>query len=108
MALRTVKKLSGGQKSRVAFAMMTLTNPNFLVLDEPTNHLDMDTIDALSSAIETFAGAVILVTHDQKLVKRVCKELWLVADGQVKIMGGGMDEYTKLVKKQLQQLASSK
>merc|ERR1719427_1559822 len=66
LALRQISTLSGGQKSRLAFAVMSVPRPNFLILDEPTNHLDMETIDALAASINNFAGGVILVSHDER------------------------------------------
>merc|ERR1712217_273969 len=85
MALRRVKTLSGGQKSRVALAIVTRCEPHMIVLDEPTNHLDMETIDSLIEAIENFAGAVIFVSHDQYFLSKVAIELWAVANGAVRI-----------------------
>ncbi|XP_038061203.1 ATP-binding cassette sub-family F member 3-like [Patiria miniata] len=97
LATRTVSSLSGGQKSRVAFALMCMGNPNFLVLDEPTNHLDIETVEALGKAINTFKGGVMLVSHDESLIRLTCKELWVCADGDVKSMEGGLDEYKRIV-----------
>lgn len=68
--------LSDGQKSRVVFAHLGLKNPHLLLLDEPTNHLDMDTIDALAEAVNNFNGGMILVSHDMRLIKQVCDELY--------------------------------
>lgn len=85
MALRRVKTLSGGQKSRVALAIATQCEPHLLILDEPTNHLDMETIDALIEAVENFEGAVVFVSHDQYFLSKVASELWAVADGAVRI-----------------------
>lgn len=85
MALRRVKTLSGGQKSRVALAIVTQCEPHMIVLDEPTNHLDMETIDSLIEAIENFAGAVIFVSHDQYFLSKIATELWAVANGTIRI-----------------------
>jgi len=85
MALRVIKTLSGGQKSRVALAIITHSNPHLIFLDEPTNHLDMETIDALIDAIKHFQGAVVMVSHDQYFLSQVAKEFWSVADGKVKV-----------------------
>lgn len=102
MAMQAICSLSGGQKSRVAFALLSMLNPNFLILDEPTNHLDMETIEALGVAINKFTGGVILVSHDERLITLVCKELWLCRDGQVKSILGGYEEYKKLMEKELE------
>nr|XP_017512870.2 ATP-binding cassette sub-family F member 3 isoform X2 [Manis javanica] len=69
LAMRPVASLSGGQKSRVAFAQMTMPCPNFYILDEPTNHLDMETIEALGRALNSFRGGVILVSHDERFIR---------------------------------------
>ncbi|XP_044259705.1 ATP-binding cassette sub-family F member 3 [Tribolium madens] len=101
LALQTVASLSGGQKSRVAFARMCMGNPNFLVLDEPTNHLDIETIEALGNAIIKFTGGVILVSHDERLIRKVCKELWVCNNGSVRSIEG-FDEYRRLVEQELE------
>ncbi|CAC5384207.1 ABCF3 [Mytilus coruscus] len=101
LALRPVSSLSGGQKSRVAFAVLCMQNPNFLILDEPTNHLDMETIDALGNALLKFKGGVILVSHDERLIRMICKELWVVQGGTVRTLEGGFEEYKHIVEKEL-------
>ncbi|XP_050412288.1 ATP-binding cassette sub-family F member 3 isoform X1 [Patella vulgata] len=101
LAMRPVASLSGGQKSRVAFAVMSLANPNFFILDEPTNHLDMETIEALGHALNKFKGGVVLVSHDERLIRKICKELWVVANGTVTSLEGGIDEYKKIVEAEL-------
>ncbi|KAL1137978.1 hypothetical protein AAG570_009673 [Ranatra chinensis] len=105
LALQTVASLSGGQKSRVAFAKMCMAKPNFLVLDEPTNHLDIETIEALGIAINKYTGGVILVSHDERLIRMVCKELWVCNKGTVKSIEGGFDEYRGIVERELQELS---
>lgn len=102
LALQTVSSLSGGQKSRVAFACMCMGRPNFLVLDEPTNHLDIETIEALGKAINKFTGGVILVSHDERLIRMVTNELWHCSEGTVKSIEGGFDEYRKIVERELE------
>ncbi|XP_076451873.1 ATP-binding cassette sub-family F member 3-like [Babylonia areolata] len=101
LALRPVSLLSGGQKSRVAFALMSMANPNFFILDEPTNHLDMETIEALGEALNKFQGGVVLVSHDERLIRKICKELWVVSKGTVKSLDGGIDEYKAIVEAEL-------
>uniref|UniRef100_A0A6B2EDG5 ATP-binding cassette sub-family F member 3 n=1 Tax=Phlebotomus kandelakii TaxID=1109342 RepID=A0A6B2EDG5_9DIPT len=106
LALQSVASLSGGQKSRVAFAKICMANPNFLILDEPTNHLDIETIDALGKALNIFQGGVILVSHDARLIKMVSRELWVCGDHDVKTVEGGFEEYRKIVLKELEDAAS--
>ncbi|XP_072247937.1 ATP-binding cassette sub-family F member 3 [Leuresthes tenuis] len=100
LAMRPVASLSGGQKSRVAFAQMTMPCPNFYILDEPTNHLDMETIEALAKALNRFQGGVILVSHDERLIRLVCRELWVCESGKVQRVDGGFDEYRDILHEQ--------
>ncbi|XP_049923553.1 ATP-binding cassette sub-family F member 3 isoform X2 [Epinephelus moara] len=100
LATRPVASLSGGQKSRVAFAQMTMPCPNFYILDEPTNHLDMETIEALAKALNKFRGGVMLVSHDERLIRLVCKELWVCEAGKVRRIDGGFDEYRDILQEQ--------
>merc|ERR1719335_1035086 len=93
--------MSGGQKSRVAFALLAFAKPNLIVMDEPTNHLDLETIDALIEALREFSGGVVVVTHDQNFVERVCTGLWLVGDGKDQKFKGNFQEYKKQVLKEL-------
>ncbi|XP_045619070.1 ATP-binding cassette sub-family F member 3 [Procambarus clarkii] len=102
LALQQVASLSGGQKSRVAFSLMCMGSPNFFILDEPTNHLDIETIEALGEAIQKFKGGVVLVSHDERLIRMVCTELWVCGDKKVGCMEGGFDEYRALVEKEIQ------
>ncbi|NXE51782.1 ABCF3 protein, partial [Casuarius casuarius] len=100
LAVRPVASLSGGQKSRVAFAQMTMPCPNFYVLDEPTNHLDMETIEALAKALHKFRGGVILVSHDERFIRLVCQELWVCENATVTRIEGGFDQYRDILKEQ--------
>ncbi|KAK3725324.1 hypothetical protein QZH41_012014, partial [Actinostola sp. cb2023] len=104
LATRPLVSLSGGQKSRMVFAMMTMGRPNLLVLDEPTNHLDMETIEALGKALKAFQGGVILVSHDERLVCSMCDEVWVCGKGKVQSIEGGFDQYKKIVQDELQAL----
>lgn len=94
-ALRPVGTLSGGQKSRVMFAVMTWQKPHVLLMDEPTNHLDIETIDALIDAVEQFKGAVVLISHDQYFLRKVAKEVWELNEGELIRYEGTIDEYKK-------------
>ncbi|XP_020671424.2 ATP-binding cassette sub-family F member 3 isoform X2 [Pogona vitticeps] len=100
LAVRPVATLSGGQKSRVAFAQMTMPCPNFYILDEPTNHLDMETIEALAKALNKFRGGLILVSHDERFIRLVCEELWVCGNGTVQRIDGGFDEYRNILQEQ--------
>ena len=84
----TVGKLSGGQKARLALAIVMWEKPHVLILDEPTNHLDMDSIRALATGLNDFQGAVLLVSHNQGFLSNVCHELWSVNHGKVKVTVG--------------------
>jgi len=101
LATRPVVSLSGGQKSRVAFALLSMMNPNFFILDEPTNHLDMETIEALGKALHKFQGGVVLVSHDERLIRLVCNEMWICGDYKVRQLDGGIDEYKRLVQQEM-------
>eukprot|EP00747_Dinoflagellata_sp_TGD_P067340 gnl/TRDRNA2_/TRDRNA2_155227_c0_seq1.p1 gnl/TRDRNA2_/TRDRNA2_155227_c0~~gnl/TRDRNA2_/TRDRNA2_155227_c0_seq1.p1 ORF type:complete len:175 (+),score=28.52 gnl/TRDRNA2_/TRDRNA2_155227_c0_seq1:29-526(+) len=85
MATRRVSTLSGGQKSRIALAIITYNEPHLIYLDEPTNHLDMETIDVLIEAINGFDGAVVMVSHDQYFLSKVATEFWSVSGGKVAV-----------------------
>lgn len=94
-ALKPMLMLSGGQKSRVAFASLAYQQPHVIVLDEPTNHLDMETIDALVEAISDFKGGLMVVSHDQYFITKTCKELWVVGEGKAARFRGPFAEYKK-------------
>uniref|UniRef100_A0A0A9AFY2 ABC transporter domain-containing protein n=1 Tax=Arundo donax TaxID=35708 RepID=A0A0A9AFY2_ARUDO len=96
--LSLINKLSGGQKARVVLASIALGEPHVLLLDEPTNNLDMQSIDALADALDEFAGGVVIVSHDSRLITRVCddetrSEVWVVQDGTVRTYDGTFSEY---------------
>jgi ATP-binding cassette subfamily F protein 3 len=92
---QTVRSLSGGEKTRLLFALMTRDAPHILLLDEPTNHLDMDSRMALVEALNEYEGAVILVSHDAHLVRLVADRLWLIADGTCAPFDGDLDDYER-------------
>ncbi len=95
MVNQQVGSLSGGEKARLVLAMLVWQRPNLLLLDEPTNHLDLNTREALSLALNEFEGTVMLVSHDRALLREVCDEFWLVADGAVKPFDGDLDDYQR-------------
>ena len=95
-----VGELSGGEKARLLFCLMSFDAPHIMLLDEPTNHLDMDAREALMQALNNYNGAVILVSHDPHLVECVADRLWLVADGTCKPYEDDLDAYRTLVVQQ--------
>jgi len=95
-----VGDLSGGEKARLLFALMTREAPQILLLDEPTNHLDVDAREALVQAINAFEGAVILVSHDSHLIELTADRLWLVAHGTVAPFDGDLQDYRRLLLEQ--------
>ncbi|GMN68044.1 hypothetical protein TIFTF001_037103 [Ficus carica] len=104
--LTPIAKLSGGQKARVVFTSISMSKPHILLLDEPTNHLDMQSIDALADALDEFTGGVVLVSHDSRLISRVCEDeeksqIWLVEDGTVKSYPGNFEEYKEDLQREI-------
>ncbi|TQS35861.1 hypothetical protein Golomagni_03705 [Golovinomyces magnicellulatus] len=95
--LQKMELLSGGQKSRVAFACLSLQNPHILVLDEPSNHLDIEAMDALSDALKNFQGGVLMVSHDVTILQNVCSSLWLCDYGTVEKFPGDVQAYKKRI-----------
>ncbi|MGZ8187967.1 MAG: ATP-binding cassette domain-containing protein [Methylosarcina sp.] len=91
--LETVRPFSGGEKARLVLAMLVYQNPNLLLLDEPTNHLDLEMRQALSVALQDYQGAMVVVSHDRHLLRAVTDRFLLVAEGQVKIFDGDLDDY---------------
>lgn len=90
---RPVASFSGGEKSRLALALLAWHKPHLLLLDEPTNHLDLDMRDSLMLALEAYQGAVVLVSHDRSLIRAIADELWLVADGEAALFDGDLSDY---------------
>ncbi|XP_019154440.1 PREDICTED: ABC transporter F family member 4 [Ipomoea nil] len=104
--LTQIAKLSGGQKARVVFTSISMSKPHILLLDEPTNHLDMQSIDALADALDEFTGGVVLVSHDSRLISRVCEdeevsEIWVVENGTVMSFPGTFDEYKEELQREI-------
>ncbi|WP_429212952.1 ATP-binding cassette domain-containing protein [Metapseudomonas resinovorans] len=90
-----VVNFSGGEKARLALALIAWQKPNLLLLDEPTNHLDLEMRLALTMALQDFAGAVLVVSHDRHLLKSTTDEFLLVADGRVQSFDGDLDDYAR-------------
>ncbi|KAF1943218.1 P-loop containing nucleoside triphosphate hydrolase protein [Clathrospora elynae] len=95
--LQKMELLSGGQKSRVAFACLALTNPHILVLDEPSNHLDIEAMDALSEALNKFQGGVLMVSHDVTMLQNVCTSLWVCDNGTIEHFDGTVKDYKRRI-----------
>jgi ATP-binding cassette subfamily F protein 3 len=92
-AFEPITHFSGGEKARLALAIIAWQKPNLLLLDEPTNHLDLEMRQALTMALQDFEGAVILVSHDRHLIRNTVNEFLLVADGQVNEFDGDLEDY---------------
>ena len=88
-----VDGFSGGERARLALALIAWRKPNVLLLDEPTNHLDLEMREALAEALSIFPGAIVMVSHDRHLIGLVCETFWRVADGKVELFKGDLDEY---------------
>ncbi len=97
-AFDPVGRFSGGEKARLALALIVARRPNLLVLDEPTNHLDMDMRQALTVALQGFEGGLVVVSHDRFLIKAVADSLWLIADGKMREFDGDLDDYQQWLK----------
>ncbi|NUT12906.1 MAG: ATP-binding cassette domain-containing protein [Cupriavidus sp.] len=93
MATTPIEPFSGGEKARLALALIVWQKPNLLLLDEPTNHLDLDTREALTMALAQFEGTLILVSHDRHLLRATADQFMLVADGTIRPFDGDLDDY---------------
>lgn len=96
-ATTEVKRLSGGERARLALALITRDAPHLLILDEPTNHLDVDAREALVQALNEYTGAVVVVSHDRHMIELVADRLVLVDQGTAREFDGSLDDYTSLV-----------
>ncbi|KAL0016056.1 hypothetical protein SO802_003125 [Lithocarpus litseifolius] len=97
LALQPMYTLSGGQKSRVAFAKITFKKPHILLLDEPSNHLDLDAVEALIQGLVLFQGGILMVSHDEHLISGSVEELWAVSEGKVTPFHGTFQDYKKML-----------
>lgn len=93
MALSPVRPFSGGEKARLVLALLVWQRPNLLLLDEPTNHLDLEMRHALTMALQTFEGAMVIVSHDRHLLRLTCSDYYLVDQGEVRGFDGDLDDY---------------
>jgi len=103
-----VKPFSGGEKSRLVLAMLVWQRPNFLLLDEPTNHLDLEMRHALTLALQSYEGAMILVSHDRHLLRTCADELYIVHNGACEDYTGDLDDYRKYLDDQRRDNKSEK
>ncbi len=94
-ALSPIRSFSGGEKARVALAVIAWQKPNLLLLDEPTNHLDLEMRQALTMALQNFDGALVVVSHDRHLLRNTVDEFWLVSDGTVREYDGDLEDYER-------------
>lgn len=92
-ALEIIAPFSGGEKARMALACVAWQTPNLLILDEPTNHLDIEMRAALTMALQHFAGAILVVSHDRHLLKATVDEYWLVDNHKIDTFNGDLDDY---------------
>jgi ATP-binding cassette subfamily F protein 3 len=93
MATSAIEHFSGGEKARLALALIVWQRPNLLLLDEPTNHLDLETREALTVALAQFEGTLVLVSHDRHLLRATTEQLLIAADGAVRPFDGDLDDY---------------
>lgn len=100
LGLQKMQLLSGGQKSRVAFAALCLNQPHILILDEPSNHLDTQGLDALADALKRFKGGVLMVSHDVSIIDSVCSEIWVTENQTVTRFSGTINDYKKEILRQ--------
>ena len=90
---RTASTLSGGERARLALAMIVLSRANLLILDEPTNHLDVESIESLEDALQEFDGSILLVSHDRELLRALVERVWVLHDRKITDFGGGFSEW---------------
>ena len=107
-ALAPVKTMSGGEQARLALCLVAYQKPNLLLLDEPTNHLDLDMREALSVALASYPGALILVSHDRYLLEAISEKFWLVDEGHIDEFSGDLDDYQKLLTQRNREYAEQK
>ncbi|MHA7878776.1 MAG: ATP-binding cassette domain-containing protein [Saccharospirillum sp.] len=103
-----VRSFSGGEKARVALALIAWLKPNVLLLDEPTNHLDLEVRDSLNYALQDYQGAVVLVSHDRYLLNNTADTFWWVNQGRVEAFEGDLDDYFQVLLKQPAKPAAAK
>lgn len=103
-----VQLCSGGEKARLALALLIATRPNLLLLDEPTNHLDLSMRDHLIRALQTYQGALVLVSHDRSLLRATCDQFYLVDEGVCRVFDGDLDDYRDYLRQKRSEQSSEK
>jgi ATP-binding cassette subfamily F protein 3 len=98
-----IEHFSGGEKARLALALIAWQKPNLLLLDEPTNHLDLEMREALTLALQEFAGAVVVISHDRHLLRNTVDDFVVVIDGKVDVFDGDLDDYHRWLDQRHQQ-----
>lgn len=106
-AFDKVAPFSGGEKARLVLALLVYQKPNLLLLDEPTNHLDLDMRHALAMALQSFTGAMVVVSHDRSLLKMTCDDYYLVDSGKVEAFSGDLDDYHQWLSQQSKATSSN-
>ena len=107
MVHETIRNFSGGEKARLVLAMLVWQQPNLLLLDEPTNHLDLEMRQALTTALQDFQGALVLVSHDRHLMNTTVDEYWIVADGEIALFDGDLLDYQQWLVKRAREKANA-
>lgn len=102
LAGQKIDTLSGGQKSRVVFAVMAMSEPQIMILDEPVNHLDIETVEVLTQALNDYNGGVVLISHDERMITHVCDEIWVVENRRVNKWKGEYEAYRKKLLAEMQ------
>jgi ATP-binding cassette subfamily F protein 3 len=102
-----IGRFSGGEKSRLALALVAWQRPNLLLMDEPTNHLDLEMVHALTRAMQEYEGALVLVSHDRHLLNNTVDQFLLIRDGKVDFFEGSLDDYEKLITEKSPNLATA-
>lgn len=99
LSIRPNYMLSGGQKTRVALALLVYRRPHIILMDEPTNHMDIDAVNALAVALNNFNGGLVIVSHDEYFVESVCSEIWICGKKKCERFNGNFMDYRKLIRK---------
>jgi ATP-binding cassette subfamily F protein 3 len=104
---KKISALSGGERARLALLKLSLEEYNFLVLDEPTNHLDMEMVESLESALQTYTGTLLVVSHDRRFLENIANHVWLLEDGAFHTYPGGYAYYKEKHVSKVEQMTSS-